>query len=255
MAEIDRLKDIMAQLRDPETGCPWDIEQNFLSIAPHTIEEAYEVVDAIEKNDMQSLKEELGDLLLQVIFYAQMANEQGLFNFEDVAKSINDKLVVRHPHVFGDKDIKTARQQEASWEDIKQQERANKGEHSALDGVALALPALTRAVKLQKRAAKVGFDWPDVTQVLDKIEEEIDELKVEIKSEGNIEEEYGDILFALANLGRKMKISPEEALKKCNSKFEKRFNYIEKSLKKINKTPEKSTLKEMESLWNEAKKL
>lgn len=253
MTEIQQLREIMAMLRNPEKGCPWDVEQNFKSIAQHTIEEAYEVVDAIEKEDMQSLKEELGDLLLQVIFHSQMAEEENLFNFEDVVAVLNKKLIERHPHVFGDKDIKTAAEQENSWEEIKKQERQKKGEGSVLDGVARSLPALTRSVKLQKRAAKVGFEWPTMDGVFAKIEEEIGELKQAVKEDSNIAEEYGDVLFAFSNLGRKLHLSPEDCLRACNAKFERRFSHIEKRLREENRDIEKATLEEMDILWDEAK--
>jgi ATP diphosphatase len=256
MTPIERLKEIMAMLRDPEKGCPWDKEQDFKSIAPHTIEEAYEVVDAIEKNDMNALKEELGDLLLQVIFYAQMADEAGYFNFDDVAGTINKKLVDRHPHIFGDADIKTATEQEISWENLKKQERdkkAQNGKASVLDGVAITLPALTRAVKIQARAAKVGFDWTNLDDVFAKIEEEIGELKEAIAKDSNIEEEYGDLLFVMSNLGRKLKLDPEVAIRGCIAKFERRFQYIEKSLTDRGVKFEDSSLAEMDVLWNEAK--
>jgi len=258
MSNIDKLKDIMELLRDPEKGCPWDVEQDYKSISPHTIEEAYEVVDAIDKGDMQALKEELGDLLLQVIFHSQMASEEGEFNFEDVVESINNKLIDRHPHVFGDADIKTANEQEKAWEEQKAKERAVKagvvGESlSVLDGVAIALPALTRSVKLQKRAAKVGFDWADLEGVYSKIDEEFDELKRAVNGDGNIAEEFGDLLFCISNLGRKLKLDPEVCLKGCNEKFIKRFKYIENSLNEQNKKLEDSTLEEMDRLWNEAK--
>lgn len=247
----------MAMLRDPEKGCPWDVEQDFKSISQHTIEEAYEVVDAIDKGDMNELKEELGDLLLQVVFHCQMADEQGFFNFDDVAGAINNKLIERHPHVFGDAQINNAKEQEESWEKIKEQERINKsdsGEVSVLDGVAIALPAMVRSVKLQSRAAKVGFDWPHTDQIFDKIEEEIAELKQAIDEQSNIEEECGDLLFIITNMARKLNVSPEEALKKCNNKFEKRFHYIERELKNAGKTMDDASLEEMDRLWNKAKK-
>lgn len=258
MTKITKLKEIMALLRDPEKGCPWDVEQDFKSISPHTIEEAYEVVDAIDKNDMLSLKEELGDLLLQVIFHSQMADEKGYFNFEDVVDAINNKLIERHPNIFGDADIKTAKEQENAWEAKKAEERAAKARAngdslSVLDGVAIALPALTRSVKLQKRAAKVGFDWANIQDVYDKIEEELGELKRAVNGDGNIDEEFGDLLFCISNLGRKLKLDPEVCLKMCNEKFIKRFSYIEDSLKKQNRSINDSNLVEMDELWNEAK--
>ncbi len=256
IAELIR---IMKMLRDPEKGCPWDVEQNFKSITNHTIEEAYEVVDAIEKGDMDSLREELGDLLLQVVFYAQMADEEGLFSFDDVAKAINKKLIDRHPHVFGDADIKTAKDQEIAWEKQKEKERREKARAgevvNILDGIAMSLPALTRSVKIQKRAAKVGFDWPDFSGVFAKIREEADELEEAIGSqdEKHIKEEMGDLLFAVSNLSRKLKLDPEECLRACNQKFERRFSYIEQKLAEVKKTPEESNLEEMDKLWDEAK--
>lgn len=254
MTSIERLKEIMALLRDPEKGCPWDVEQNFESIAPHTIEEAYEVADAIEKNDMLHLKEELGDLLLQVVFHAQMASEDKLFDFDEVVNDLNEKLIHRHPHVFGDETIRTAEEQSVAWDKHKEVEQLVKGHESILDEVALALPALLRAYKLQKRAAKVGFDWPDTRPVFEKIEEEIEELKHAHQHGTNIEEELGDLLFAVVNLARKLKVNPENALRSTNSKFKSRFNYIEKTLQKNGKSPKESTLNEMDMLWEEAKK-
>lgn len=259
MEQIQKLITIMAQLRDKENGCPWDVEQNFASIAPHTLEEAYEVVDAIEKNDMQHLKEELGDLLLQVIFHSQMAKEEGHFDIEAVAESISLKLVSRHPHVFGDADIKTAEAQEKSWEELKAKERQQKNhqaeQQSVLDDVALALPALTRASKLQKRAAAVGFDWPTIEPVFAKIEEEIAEIKEEVAAGDvdKIHDEIGDLLFCIVNLARHLKIKPEEALRSTNKKFIDRFQYIEQKLKEKGSSCEESTLEEMDALWDEAK--
>lgn len=258
MSNINELKAIMARLRDPENGCPWDVEQDFLSITAHTIEEAYEVVDAIEQQDMPALKEELGDLLLQVIFYSQMASEENIFNFDQVVDVLNAKLISRHPHVFGDKEIKTAQEQEESWEEIKEQERKNKATPnspaSALDGVAAALPALTRSYKIQKRASKVGFDWPDLTGVFGKIEEEIGELKEAIEENSNIEEEFGDTLFALVNLGRKLKIDPEQALRKGNAKFIKRFAYMEQELQKNDINIKDAKLDVLDKFWEKGKK-
>jgi ATP diphosphatase len=256
MNSIARLKEIMALLRDPEKGCPWDVEQTFKSISPNTIEEAYEVVDAIEKGDMHALKEELGDLLLQVIFHSQMADEQGHFKFDDVVEVLNQKLIDRHPHIFGDEIITTAKEQEESWEKIKKQERDKKadgGHASILGGVAITLPALTRAVKIQKRAAKVGFDWPNLTYVFDKIDEELVELKEAINDNSNIAEEYGDLLFILSNLGRKLNLDPEVCLRGCSGKFERRFHHIEKSLIEQGMDIEKATLEQMDKLWDEAK--
>jgi MazG family protein len=228
---IERLLAIMAQLRDREHGCPWDIEQNFATIAPYTIEEAYEVADAIERNDMEALKDELGDLLLQVVFHARMAEEAGLFAFDDVATAIADKMVRRHPHVFGDADIASVAAQNEAWEAHKAAERqARGGSASVLDGVALAYPALLRAAKVSKRAARIGFDWPDAEEVIDKIEEEIAELEFALDDEAGkevLEEEVGDLLFAAANLARKLEIEPETALRRATAKFERRFRRVE----------------------------
>lgn len=255
---LPRLLEIMARLRDPETGCPWDIEQNYASIVPYTIEEAYEVADAIEQGDMVELEGELGDLLLQVIYYTQMGAEDGHFTFETVTKAIADKMIHRHPHVFGDESRdKSAQQQTADWEKIKAAERAAKGETKTrtLDGVARNLPALTRAVKLQKRAARVGFDWPETLQVLDKITEEAGELveSVETLTHEKQVEEFGDLMFVMANLGRHLNIDPEEALRAANRKFTRRFEYIEDALDGIGKTPSQSDLAEMDALWDQAK--
>lgn len=258
-SNIEELKNIMARLRDPNGGCPWDIEQDFLSIAPCAIEEAYEVLDAIEKGDMEHLKEELGDLLLQVIFHAQMAKEKGLFDFEDVTKTIIKKLIARHPHVFGDAEVKTAAEQEIAWEKLKAKERAAKAGdnsyHSVLDGIALSLPATLRAAKLQKRAAKTGFDWPDIEGIFAKIEEEIIETKEAIAKKQGIKEEVGDLLFAVINLARKLGIDPEEALRGCNSKFERRFRYLEYKIEKAGNDIKQTSLAEMDKLWDEAKSL
>lgn len=260
---IDQLLTIMAKLRDPNGGCPWDLEQNFASIVPHTIEEAYEVADAIEKDNMQELKEELGDLLLQVVFHAQMAKEEELFTFDDVAQAINTKLIHRHPHVFGEEEIKDAAAQEQSWEKIKQQERERKHQQnntkptSILDDIPVNFPALLRAVKLQKKAAKVGFDWPGIEPVFAKIEEEIQELKDAFyhkKDTEAVAEELGDLLFAVCNVARHLKIDPETALRQGNAKFIKRFNYIERALEQLGKSPQDSSLEEMDGLWEESKK-
>lgn len=227
----DDLLDIMARLRDPDSGCPWDIEQTFATIAPHTVEEAHEVADAIVRGDMAELKDELGDLLFQVVFHARMAEEQGAFDFADVVDAINDKMLRRHPHVFGDASIADADAQTANWEKIKAQERATKGETdtSALAGVARGLGSLQRAVKLQKRAARVGFDWPTVEPIFDKLEEETEELKqaIDLKDGDNIEEELGDLLFVLTNLARKLDVDPDMALRRSNLKFEHRFRAME----------------------------
>ena len=253
---MPRLIEVMRALRDPDTGCPWDIEQDFASIAPYTIEEAYEVADAIERQDWQDLKAELGDLLLQTVYHTQMASEEKLFDFDDVANAISDKMVARHPHVFGDESReKSADQQTADWEAIKAAERAEKAKQGTLDDVALALPALMRAIKLQKRAARVGFDWPEIDQVLEKMLEEAHELN-DAKSnlsQAKIEEEFGDLLFVMVNFGRHLKIDAEEALRSANAKFTRRFKHIEQSLAERGKTPEQSTLEEMDALWEAAK--
>ena len=250
---IERLLYIMRRLRDPDTGCPWDIEQSFSSIAPYTIEEAYEVADAIARGDMADLKGELGDLLLQTVYHTAIGEEEGLFTFHTVADAISDKMVARHPHVFGDQSRdKTAEQQTIDWETIKATERAQADQTRTLDGVALGLPALTRAVKLQKRAARVGFDWPDVEQVLDKIREEIDELKA-AESAAHRHEEFGDVMFVMANLARHLNIDPEQALRDANQKFTRRFNGIEDKLQQDGRTPPQSDLAEMDALWNVVK--
>jgi len=260
---INALLDVMARLRDPDGGCPWDLEQNFATIAPYTIEEAYEVADAIAQNDMNELREELGDLLLQVVFHSQMASEEGHFTFEDVANSIVSKMIVRHPHVFGDGDAKTTDGVNQTWEKIKAAERAEKAEtkgherHSALDGVASALPALMRAEKLTKRAARVGFDWPSPDEVFDKLHEEIGELQAELTENPNhdrIEDELGDMLFVMANLARKLGVDPEVALRRANHKFTRRFHFIENELARHGRSASQSDLEEMDALWNEAKK-
>jgi len=260
-----RLLEIMAKLRDPDGGCPWDLEQNFRTIAPYTVEEAYEVADAIERGDFEALREELGDLLFQVVFYAQMGREEGRFDFGDIARDIAEKMIRRHPHVFAGADIKTAADQTRAWEEHKAAERAvGIAEPSALDGVPLALPALTRAEKLQKRAARVGFDWPKAVQVLDKIEEEIAELRAEIGPEigdsaaatpnPRIEDEVGDLLFALVNLARHLGCDPEQTLRGTNAKFERRFRSIEAALAKQGRGPADASLEEMEELWAAAKR-
>lgn len=256
-AEMTRLLEIMAALRDPQTGCPWDIEQDFASIAPYTIEEAYEVADAIEREAWDDLPGELGDLLLQVVFHAQMAAESGRFDFTDVARAISDKLISRHPHVFGpEKRTKTAAEQVSDWEAIKAGERARRDEGGVLDGVAMGLPALTRAVKLQNRAARVGFDWPDTDDVLAKITEEAAEL-VEARdtlTPTEMAEEMGDLLFVMANLARHLDIDPEAALRAANAKFTRRFGVIEATLAAQGKRPDEASLAEMDAIWNEAKR-
>ncbi|TKA96839.1 nucleoside triphosphate pyrophosphohydrolase [Cereibacter changlensis] len=253
---LPRLLEIMRRLRDPATGCPWDIEQDFASIAPYTIEEAHEVADAIEREAWDELEGELGDLLLQTVYHAQMGAEAGLFDFGSVTRAIADKMVARHPHVFGTESRdKSPDQQTADWERIKAAERAGKAQDRVLDGVALGLPALTRAVKLQKRAARVGFDWPSTNEVLDKLIEESREL-VEARdtlTQTEVEEEFGDLMFVMANLARHMKVDPEAALRAANSKFTRRFARIEDWLAETGRSPADSDLAEMDDLWNRAK--
>ena len=253
---MPRLLEIMRRLRDPDTGCPWDIEQDFATIAPNTIEEAYEVADAIDREAWGELKGELGDLLFQSVFHAQMASEKGLFDFNDVADTMSDKMVARHPHVFGDESRdKSADQQTRDWETIKAAERAGKAQKGTLDGVAIGLPALLRALKLQKRAARVGFDWPDTSHVIDKIVEEARELNEARDSltEAEVFEEYGDLLFVMVNLGRHLGLDPENALRATTAKFTRRFEAVEAKLASKGKTPSDSSLEEMDALWDEAK--
>jgi nucleoside triphosphate diphosphatase len=258
---LARLLAVMAWLRNRQHGCPWDIEQTFRTIAPYTIEEAYEVADAIERDDMTALKEELGDLLLQVVYHAQMASETNAFSFEDVTAAIAEKMIDRHPHVFGDARIADADAQTASWEARKAAERAAKPKGAqaagALEGVARALPALVRAEKIQKRAARVGFDWTEIGPVIDKIEEELGELRSELTAgkidQTRLADELGDVLFAVANLARHCKVDPEAALRTTNDKFERRFRHIEKRLAEQGRKPADATLEEMELLWQEAK--
>jgi ATP diphosphatase len=255
-AGIERLLEIMRRLRDPETGCPWDIEQTFDTIAPCTIEEAYEVADAIERKDWPELEGELGDLLLQTVYHTAMGEEDGNFSFQSVVRAISNKMVARHPHVFGEEDRdKSAEQQTRDWEAIKAAERAGKKQGGALDGVAVGLPALLRAYKLQNRAARVGFDWPSTDQVIDKIQEEAAEL-VEARNELTHEEmteEFGDLMFVMANLARHLKIEPEAALRAANAKFTRRFEGVEAKLKEMGKTPDQSDLAEMDALWDAVK--
>jgi ATP diphosphatase len=250
-----RLVEIMAKLRDPDGGCPWDLEQTFATIAPYTVEEAYEVADAIERNDLPELRDELGDLLLQVVFHSRMAEEQGAFDLKDVATAINDKMIRRHPHVFGDHAYDDLSAQVAGWEELKAQERKAKAKTGVLDDVPAGLPALTRAVKLTKRAARVGFDWPSAREVLDKLREETAEIEVEIEAGdmAKAREELGDILFVCANLARKLDVDPEDALRATNAKFARRFGFIEAQLAERGKTPDQSDLSEMDALWNDAK--
>lgn len=255
MTEIKQLLDIMARLRNPDGGCPWDLEQDFSTIAPYTIEEAYEVAEAIAKGDRMELRDELGDLLLQAVFHAQMAKEEGSFTFEDVVKSICEKMIRRHPHVFSDQEIKTAEAQIDNWEVIKEQERAAKKSERTLADVPTALPALMRAQKLQSRAARVGFDWPDTRGVIDKIKEELAEVEEAIASGDakHTQEELGDLLFAVTNLARFVKADAETALRDTNAKFTRRFEAIEDALKARGKHIKDATLDEMEAEWNAAK--
>lgn len=250
---MPRLLEIMRRLRHPETGCPWDIEQSFETIAPYTLEEAHEVADAIARKAWDELPGELGDLLFQAVFHAQMAEDAGMFDFNTVVKAICDKMVARHPHVFGaESRDKSPAQQTLDWEKIKAEER---GTARVLDGVALGLPALTRAVKLQKRAARVGFDWPSTDEVVAKITEEAAEL-VEARAtltQAEVEEEFGDLLFVMANLARHLQVDPEAALRSANAKFTRRFGRIEDWLAEVGKIPAQSDLAEMDALWNRAK--
>ncbi|MER8866543.1 nucleoside triphosphate pyrophosphohydrolase [Mesorhizobium sp. M0751] len=266
--DISRLIEIMAALRAPETGCPWDIEQDFSTIAPYTIEEAYEVADAIARGDLDDLRDELGDLLLQVVYHAQMAEEAGEFSFGDVVQAITTKMIRRHPHVFGDDKARSAGMAKGMWEKIKAEEKAEKRsarltrgldpeDHGKgfLDSVPVALPALTRALKLQEKAARVGFDWSEAAPILDKIEEEIGELR-EALAKGDtapIKDEFGDMLFAVVNLGRHLKIDSEAALSGTNEKFRSRFHYVERTLQASGSSLEEATLDEMEALWQQAK--
>jgi MazG family protein len=257
---IDRLLAIMAKLRDPDGGCPWDLEQSFATIAPYTIEEAYEVADAIEHGDMPQLKDELGDLLFQVVFYGQMAAEQGDFTFDDIADAISTKMIRRHPHVFGQPDGRDAAGQVVEWEKTKAAERAAKAhqDDSVLAGVARTLPPMTRALKLQNRAARVGFDWDKAATILDKLAEETAELAHEIHTDAphdRLEDEMGDLLFVCVNLARKLNLDPERALKRANGKFERRFRHIETELKAQGRSADAASLDEMEALWQAAKRL
>jgi ATP diphosphatase len=261
--DIGRLLEIMAALRTPQTGCPWDLEQNFSTIAPYTLEEAYEVADAIARGDLTDLKEELGDLLLQVVFHARMAEEQRAFAFGDVVQAITEKLVRRHPHVFGDECSQTPQAVEGLWERIKTEEKAARTggqSEGALAGVPVGLPALTRALKLQQKASKVGFDWNDPRAVLRKIREEADEIEAALGdgatapgTTSDAAAEVGDLLFAAVNLSRHLHADPESVLRQTNQKFERRFGAIERALATKGKTPQQATLAEMDALWDEAK--
>jgi ATP diphosphatase len=256
--DISRLIEIMAALRDPKTGCPWDQVQTFATIAPYTIEEAYEVADAIARDDIVHLKDELGDLLLQVIYHARMAEEQNAFAFGDVVEAVTTKMIRRHPHVFGSEEERAAGVTAGFWERAKDKEKTEVPA-GVLDGVPVGLPALTRAIKLQNKAAKVGFDWPSLAPVFAKLHEEIGELEAEIADATDktdhaaIEEEFGDLLFVVANVARHLKIDPETALRAANEKFGRRFRYIEEQLARRGSSPAESNLAEMDALWDEAK--
>lgn len=252
---IEKLIAVMAKLRDPNGGCPWDLEQDFKSIAPYTIEEAYEVAEAIDNNDMPNLREELGDLLLQPIYHAQMASEQNHFDINDVITDITEKMIHRHPHVFGDTNAATADDVDAIWDDQKALESGKDNPKSAIDGVPKALPSALRAQKLQKKAAKTGFEWPHIDDVLDKLNEELAEL-ADAKSEkdqAHMLEEFGDVLFVMVNYGRMLGLNAEEALRQCNAKFEKRFKGMEEDFKSENRTINEATLDEMLNSWNSQK--
>ncbi|MGE0499832.1 MAG: nucleoside triphosphate pyrophosphohydrolase [Rhizobiaceae bacterium] len=266
--DISRLIEIMAALRTPVTGCPWDLEQDFSTIAPYTLEEAYEVADAIQRGDLDDLRDELGDLLLQVVFHARMAEEENAFNFGDVVEAITRKMIRRHPHVFGDENARSAGSAKGQWDRIKADEKAEKRaarlargldpeDHGKgyLDGVPVAMPALTRALKLQEKAAKAGFDWKEAAPILDKIEEEIGELRQAMNEErpDAIADEFGDVMFALVNLGRHLSVDAETALRGTNEKFRGRLHFIERALAETGRTLEQSSLDEMEMLWQRAK--
>jgi ATP diphosphatase len=258
--DITRLIEIMAALRDKQTGCPWDIEQNFATIAPYTIEEAYEVAEAIAQDDMVELRDELGDLLLQVVYHAQLAEEIGAFAFPDVVEAITTKMIRRHPHVFGDETAKAAGHAKEVWERVKAEEKRERGrsipaEKRVLDGVPVALPALIRAVKLQQKASRVGFDWNDPKAVLAKLREELAEIEAEIDgaTHERLEDEVGDLLFAAANLARHLKVDADQALRRTNAKFVKRFGAIEDTLAASGRLPADASLDEMEALWQKAK--
>jgi len=256
MADIKKLVEVMSALRDPESGCPWDVEQDFSTIAPYTIEEAYEVADAIDRGDFNELRSELGDLLFQVVFYAQMAREQGLFDFDDVASGITEKMIRRHPHVFGSDEERATGKVDGSWEAIKAQERSSALDDSAIAGIARALPALKRAQKLGKRASRVGFDWPDRRGVHDKIHEELGELEDAVgrRDASHIEDELGDVLFAIVNLARHLDVDPEKALTGANAKFERRFRAMEADIEAEGQKISKMRLEALEEHWRKAKK-
>ena len=256
MTNIEKLLEVMKRLRDPEKGCPWDVRQDFATIAPYTVEEAYEVADAIARNDLAHLRDELGDLLFQVVFHARMGEEAGEFDFEDVAGVIAEKMIRRHPHVFGDEQERAAGKVDGSWEEIKELERSDGADGSALAGVARALPALKRAQKLGKRASRVNFDWPDRKGVHRKIHEELDELEqaVGMRDAESIEEEFGDLLFAVVNLARHLDIDPEKALTGANYKFERRFREMERQIRENSLNIKDLSLDELERHWRKAKK-
>jgi len=256
-SNINKLLEVMASLRDPDTGCPWDLEQDFASIAPYTIEEAYEVADAIDRGELGDLRDELGDLLLQVVFHARMAEEQGAFDFDDVAGAIADKMLRRHPHVFGDDDVADAEAQTHAWEEHKRRERAASGGHDigVLHGISLGLPALLRAAKLGKRAAGVGFDWPEVDGVRDKVAEELAEVDAARAGtdQAAVAEEVGDLLFAVAQLARHLEVDPEEALRAANNKFVRRFEAVEDGLRADHVRWDEQSIEELERRWQAVK--
>jgi len=256
MSDISKLRDVMCKLRSPKGGCPWDVAQDFASVAPYTIEEAYEVADAIERQDMDSLRDELGDLLFQVVFHARMAEEGGFFDLDDVTGNITDKMIRRHPHVFGSAEQRADGKVDGSWEEIKESERAGTGDSSAVAGVAKALPALKRAEKLGKRASRVGFDWPDRSGVSAKIHEELSELEdaVGTRVTKDIEEEFGDLLFAVVNLARHLEVDPEKALTGANYKFERRFRDMEQEITESGKRLKDLELESLDQFWRAAKK-
>jgi ATP diphosphatase len=261
LTNTEKLLSIMAQLRHPEKGCPWDLKQDFYSLIPYTIEEAYEVADAIERNDLDDLRSELGDLLLQVVFHAQIAEERGLFNFEQVSEAITDKLISRHPHVFDDVIYSSDEERQKAWEEAKLQERKAKNKHlvieSVLSGVAINLPALVQCEKIQNKAASHGFDWPEVEPVFDKVMEELEEVKEAWQSgdQPHIQEEVGDLLLVAVNLARHLKVNPEIALKEATKKFTKRFNYIEQQVESSGRNLRECELAELDAFWDEAKRV
>jgi MazG family protein len=257
MSQIESLLEIMQTLRDPEKGCPWDLKQTYETITPYTLEEVYEVIDAIENGEIEDLREELGDLLFQIVFYAQIGKERDEFNFADVVNDISEKLIRRHPHVFAGKEIEEG-ELAAAWDQLKQEENVAKEntDHGVMDNIPLAFPALTRAAKIQNRAAKVGFDWDNVGPVWEKLTEEIEELQEAVNDNlghDKMEDELGDLLCVCVNLGRHLNVDPEKALRRSNTKFERRFRYIEQKLKEQGRKPEQASLEEMDALWDQAK--